>query len=198
MTVVFDRMRMVYVAMTCRRDLAIDTHLTVRERAQLLRLARGSAGDTYVEIGSYLGASACFIARGIRMARKPETARLYCVDTWMNDAMTEGKRDTYLQFIDNTERYADIISVQRGRSDDVAANLRCSVDFLFIDGDHSYEGVTADILAWFPKLSPGATVVFHDYGWAEGVRRAVREHVLPVEACPGKTLDNMYWTALKK
>lgn len=36
------------------------------------------------------------------------------------------------------------------------------VDFLFIDGDHSYEGVRADWLAWSPLVRSGGLVAFHD------------------------------------
>lgn len=53
------------------------------------------------------------------------------------------------------------------------------VGLLFIDADHRYEAVKADIEAWTPILVSRATVVFHDYlllGTA-GVRRAVDEFV---------------------
>lgn len=36
------------------------------------------------------------------------------------------------------------------------------VDVAFIDGDHSYEGVRADWLAWSPLVRPGGIVAFHD------------------------------------
>lgn len=36
------------------------------------------------------------------------------------------------------------------------------IDFLFIDGDHTYEGVRADWLAWSPLVRPGGLVAFHD------------------------------------
>jgi len=35
-------------------------------------------------------------------------------------------------------------------------------DFVFIDGDHSYEGVRGDWLAWSPLVRPGGLVAFHD------------------------------------
>lgn len=35
-------------------------------------------------------------------------------------------------------------------------------DFLFIDGDHSYEGCTADIENWYPDLTPGGHMILHD------------------------------------
>jgi beta-1,4-mannosyl-glycoprotein beta-1,4-N-acetylglucosaminyltransferase len=37
-----------------------------------------------------------------------------------------------------------------------------SVDFLFVDADHSEEGVRRDWAAWSPRLTSDAVVVFHD------------------------------------
>ena len=36
------------------------------------------------------------------------------------------------------------------------------VDFLFIDGDHSYEGVKQDFEMYSPLVRPGGIVAFHD------------------------------------
>lgn len=36
-------------------------------------------------------------------------------------------------------------------------------DMIFIDADHSEEGIRGDIAAWMPHLKPGGFVVFHDY-----------------------------------
>lgn len=36
------------------------------------------------------------------------------------------------------------------------------VDFLFIDGDHSYEGVKADYENYYKLVNPGGMIVFHD------------------------------------
>lgn len=35
--------------------------------------------------------------------------------------------------------------------------------FMFIDGDHSYEGVREDMLKYYPMLEAGGIIVFHDY-----------------------------------
>lgn len=35
--------------------------------------------------------------------------------------------------------------------------------FIFVDGDHSYEGVRQDIIDYFPLLAPGGIMMFHDY-----------------------------------
>ena len=37
-----------------------------------------------------------------------------------------------------------------------------SIDLLFIDGDHSYEGVKGDFERYAPMVSPGGAVLFHD------------------------------------
>ena len=36
------------------------------------------------------------------------------------------------------------------------------LDFVFFDGDHSYEGMQEDWTAWRPHLAPGAIACFHD------------------------------------
>jgi predicted O-methyltransferase YrrM len=54
-----------------------------------------------------------------------------------------------------------------------------SLDFVFIDADHSYEGVKADIEAWDPKVREGGYVIGHDYDfpkwWGKQVKQAVDE-----------------------
>jgi cephalosporin hydroxylase len=36
------------------------------------------------------------------------------------------------------------------------------IDFLFIDGDHSYQAVLSDWLLYFPLVKQGGIVAFHD------------------------------------
>ncbi|MEM6659098.1 MAG: class I SAM-dependent methyltransferase [Pseudomonadota bacterium] len=54
-----------------------------------------------------------------------------------------------------------------------------SISFAYVDGDHSYEGVTADLAALFPKIKTGGIMAFDDYHrrgwWGDGVIRAVNE-----------------------
>lgn len=47
-----------------------------------------------------------------------------------------------------------------------------SLDFVFIDGDHSTEGVSADIRAWRPKIKTGGRLIGHDWNMAS-VRNGV-------------------------
>ncbi len=54
-----------------------------------------------------------------------------------------------------------------------------SISFAYVDGDHSYEGVKADIDKLFPKMSVGGVIAFDDYHrrgwWKDGVLRAIHE-----------------------
>lgn len=55
------------------------------------------------------------------------------------------------------------------------AALRCAdgtLDYVFLDGDHSAEGVHYDLVAWTPKLRPGGLLFGHDYA-RFGVREAL-------------------------
>ena len=168
----------------------ISTHMTLSEKLLLYKSARGlERGSVIVEIGSYLGASSTFLA----IAAKERSCVVYCVDTWVNDGMAEGPRDTYAEFLSNTQRFADEIRPLRGTSVEIAKRFSEPIDLLFLDGDHSYAGCRSDIEAWLPKLQPGAVVVFHDFGWAEGVQRTVQEMVKPIEQYPGHVMENTYY-----
>ncbi len=53
-----------------------------------------------------------------------------------------------------------------------------SLDFIFIDADHSYDGVCKDIEAWMPKVKPGGYAFFHDYenpNTFTGVKQAIED-----------------------
>ena len=54
-----------------------------------------------------------------------------------------------------------------------------SISFAYVDGDHSYEGVSADLKALFPKMKIGGIMAFDDYHrrgwWGDGVIRAINE-----------------------
>ena len=140
-----------------------------------------------VEIGSYIGASSLMISKGLK-----QNSKLYCVDTWQNDAMTEGNWDSYVEFQKNVKPVKDKIIAVRGTSINASSKFDKKIDFLFIDGDHSYEGVKADVDAWFPKLKSGGIIVMHDIGWAEGVIRVVKENIQP-NLVKFEKLPNMYW-----
>jgi hypothetical protein len=74
-----------------------------------------------------------------------------------------------------------------------------ALDFAFIDGNHLYESVRDDILAWWPKIRSGGVLVGHDYGvygdangnW--GVSRAVDEFAAALRCHVGVGRDGVWW-----
>jgi len=61
-------------------------------------------------------------------------------------------------------------------SEEMAKGWDDPVDYLFIDGDHLYDGVKTDIDCWLPHLVPGGLITFHDYAPNfPGVYKAVNE-----------------------
>lgn len=166
------------------KERALFTHLTNEEKIILHEMVFNcdSTQPIAVEIGSYLGASSCFIANGIKKKR----GILYCVDTWENQTMPDGERDTFDEFLTNTKKYQHLIVSLRGWSNVVIKDLKQrekQIDFLFIDGDHSYESCKNDWDLYGPLLKNGAIVAFHDTGWADGVNRVIKESVLSVADC---------------
>lgn len=55
---------------------------------------------------------------------------------------------------------------------DTIQGLVSEVDFLFIDGDHSYEGVKKDFEMYSHLVKPGGLIGFHDIVDTELIRRA--------------------------
>lgn len=70
-----------------------------------------------------------------------------------------------------------------------------ALDFVFIDGDHSIDGVKADISAWYPKVKVGGFLTGHDWDW-ESVRIGVTELLPDVKA--GREDNDYVWTWRKQ
>lgn len=96
-------------------------------------------------------------------------------------SLDQNAQDAYMQrAMLITEFAASRRRVIRMRSVVAATHYKNeSLDFVFLDADHSYEAVQADIAAWLPKVRPGGILCGHDYAneayplW--GVARAVDE-----------------------
>lgn len=82
---------------------------------------------------------------------------------------------------DLVESHGNRARVVREASVEASAGFeRDSLDFVFVDGDHRYEAVTADLAAWWPKVKLGGVMAGDDYAWSD-VRQAVNDffHGLP-------------------
>jgi predicted O-methyltransferase YrrM len=167
----------------------IPTHMTPMERLMLTQTALElPEGSTILEIGSYLGASTAFLAA----AAVQRSATVHAVDTWMNDAMgAEGTWDTWTEFTANTQPFRDYIVPHRGTSVAVhgdAGDIPC--ELLFIDGDHTYEGVVTDLRTWLPSLKAGGILAMHDFD-AQAVQQAFAAVVGGALAQPPRMVDRL-------
>jgi len=169
----------------------VPRYTTPRELDALLTLAsRCRPGANVLEIGSYVGVSSCHLAAGLLR----RGGRLFCVDTWNNETMPEGPRDTYADFLNNTRRFAGTIRPLRMRSAELlAAHLQLPLDLVFIDGDHSYEAVRADFERVAPWLAPQGLIALHDVTTYPGVSRLVGELLAGGQWALAGQVDSLVW-----
>jgi Methyltransferase domain len=81
--------------------------------------------------------------------------------------------------------YGDRVRIIKGDSVEAAKQVDdASLDFVFVDGDHSEGGVIADVIAWLPKLRPGGTMLGHDVSLAS-VQRGLRFAIGTWQVLPG-------------
>jgi methyltransferase family protein len=168
--------------------LAGDTSRIRRwNRRRLLRmLPKGSVG---AEIGVWRGDFSAEILRTVR------PAKLYLVDPWLlrtepkyehamwGGATEQAQLNDVLRFV--RERFreeiaAGVVEVVRQDSATAAAAFPAEhFDWIYLDGDHTYESVQRDLEAFVPKLKPAGVITGDDYDnegwWENGVRRAVDE-----------------------
>lgn len=157
------------------------------------RWARETPPDgTIVEVGCFKGRSLAYLMVEIARAGRADLT-VHAVDTWQGSPELQRFADVrdgsfLLDFIANMERLPDgVLRPVMVQADSVAAAAQFddgSVDRIWLDGDHSDEGLTADLTAWWPKLKPGGEIGGHDYGAFEvapAVHRFLRRHGLAME-----------------
>lgn len=134
--------------------------------------------QTLVEIGVAEGAS----ARALREAIT-STSTLYLIDPYIPGRIpvinfTKMVAHRHVNRCQN----ATVFWLEKF-SYDAIKDWENPIDFLFIDGDHSYEGCMQDWQDWSPFVAPRGIVVFHDArlfenGWTQpgwGSVRVVNE-----------------------
>jgi hypothetical protein len=138
------------------------------------------SGSHFVELGSWKGMSAAFMA--VEIINSNKDIKFDCIDIWSETPyLGEGNQDLVGEdlmnkFLENISPVRHIVNPIRKDSSTAAADYADgSIDFVFIDGDHTYEGCKKDILAWLPKMKPNSILAGHDYAWHEPIRDAVRD-----------------------
>lgn len=111
--------------------------------------------------------------------------KLFMVDLWEHQPKMRGDGNNPQYWHDNNfsqakrrvKEYYDKVVILRGKSIEMANRVEDeSLGLLYIDADHSYNGVMGDLNAWVPKVRIGGVVAGHDYLALEyGVNQAVTE-----------------------
>jgi len=120
------------------------------------------------EIGVLRGANA------INMFKNIPGLKLYLIDTWNGRA-----RHYYKKAARKLSLYKDNAIVMRKTSLEASFEIPDgSLDFVYIDADHSYGAVMLDIILWSPKVRAGGILSGHDYGLYPkfGVKDAVDDY----------------------
>jgi predicted O-methyltransferase YrrM len=125
---------------------------------ELACLARNAAGRrAAVEIGTFQGVSARVIAKALAADGK-----LYCIDPWDPVGDAENAVFTIAKRHFRRSGVQSRFVLLQGTSRTMAAAVPASLDFVFIDGDHSYEGLAADWEMVAPRMASGGVVCLHD------------------------------------
>jgi hypothetical protein len=159
----------------------------VRDRSELpfVLNARGLTGEG-VEVGVQLAVFSCLILKSWR------GRRLYSVDPWLeydvgeyvDSSNVSQEVQDYIFHVAERElaAFGERSRIVRKRSLDAVREFADGqLDFVYIDAQHHFEAVRADLEAWWPKVRRGGLVAGHDYCDADndcgrfGVRSAVNE-----------------------
>jgi predicted O-methyltransferase YrrM len=131
------------------------------EIVALLGIVRQLRPRRLLEIGTASGGTLFLFAAVV-----PTGGRLVSVDS--EPFRYHPCNSTRLRFYRRFARRNQTIRVLTANTHDIATvakvkqELGGQVDFLFIDGDHSYEGVSRDAELYLPLLRPGGIAAFHD------------------------------------
>jgi len=140
---------------------------------------------TLAEIGVFKGAFASQMLEAC-----PSIERYYMIDPWAllpdwnKPANFRGKdfEDIYQEAMDATAFAAEKRVVLRGTTKDMADEIPdASLDFAYVDGDHTLRGMTIDLIKVLPKMKPGGIIAGDDFTpnpWHHG------EKFEPTMVCP--------------
>lgn len=148
-------------------------------------VASAKGGETFVEVGAWLGKSTNHMVNTIDTSGKD--IHFTTIDTWKGTHDEESHQETvggfggdiFPEFMKNTvksknHRKLELIKdTSRNAANQFANN---SIDFIMIDAGHSYEDLRDDLNVWYNKVKAGGIISGDDYTVFEGVTRAADEY----------------------
>jgi hypothetical protein len=164
------------------RALLLDGAMPARELALLYGIALSMpANPLVVELGSFKGRSSVAICEGLSRVADP---RFVAIDPWLRIRMADDELyepdspdvdHVYRRFLRNLEPYVFVEPMRMTSIEASHAFADESVDWLFVDADHGFGAVRADLCAWYPKIKSGGLISGHDHSHF-GVRWAVASY----------------------
>ncbi len=155
-----------------RRSSEIGGWLFEGEHEALWELATRDVAGNVLEIGSWMGKSACILA-GACVDHHPETVVL-CVDTFTmsgteqqtkHHAKLVGRaQGTFYDFISSAKRlgfYDHVIPLGQ-YSQRALKVVKGPLRLAFIDGAHDYANVESEVALVLPLIAPGGSLALHD------------------------------------
>lgn len=107
------------------------------------------------EFGTYIGRTTYYLSEA------SEEAMVTTLDLPLERGSKTG--DYLSTYFRGTEREGRIRQILCDSKEFDTTPFRKRMDFIFVDGDHSYEGVKNDTEKAFDMLAPGGVIVWHDY-----------------------------------
>jgi predicted O-methyltransferase YrrM len=169
-----------------RKSADIGGWLFVGEHEFLWELATREHSGDILEIGTWMGKSACIFA-GACKEHAPGT-RVICVDTFCMTGTADQEAyhrrlvttpGTFYDFLANARRFGfdDVVVPIATYSDRALAIIRGALRMAFVDGAHDKENCERDVELCLSALAPGGILAIHDAtggGWP-GVEQYVNE-----------------------
>ena len=136
-------------------------------KSQLMPLAN-KFGLRFLQIGAFTGNASVWMVDNILTQRN---SVLEDVDTWSGSDEQEHKEMDWL----DVERTYDsriafrpnIIKYKMDSKEFLRSIEKVTFDFIYIDGDHTAEGVLQDAVLGWRLLKPGGIMAFDDYLWED-------------------------------
>lgn len=111
---------------------------------------------------------------------------------WNGNAF--GQEEHLYFMLKNVEQFTDRFTFIRKTSDDAVEDIiDGSLDFIFIDGLHTYDQVLIDCRNYFSKVKEGGIFSGHDYYVIPEVKKAVDEFANEMGVNEIKTTNNDVW-----
>jgi cephalosporin hydroxylase len=167
--------------------------------AACLAISPWSGTEIVVEIGTYLGSTAAFLAKTLRLLGR-EGCKILNIDPFERMAQEESNaRGSYQKYLEtiNQHQVEDICLPLIALSGQAASVVAERIGLLIVDGSHLYPGVMADLQLYAPKVVPGGIVFIDDYIPAyPGVQQAIDEFFTPDQ--PWSMLSKIYFVAMRR